>query len=242
MIPLSERDRSVLAKAIFRARNNDKSDGWTTNRSDLVYLSNIGGLRGVRSYVQDAGLPKRVLDVGVGKGLYLEGLQKLFKDFELSGTTLSPNQVDTVVGMLQPPVTIYNRTPEQLLRQVQPYHFGAIISVCGLIYSPVPDQTIRAVDKLLAPGGVLKMRGYTQNQMPRPETPSFDFTFYDNQYWHDQLLYLGYDVATDSIGRLAAIKPFGNPHLLASDLLYDGETRAMDERAINRIVSGLSQM
>ena len=159
MLPLTAVETAILSSAYQIARINDLHDNWTTDRSLQTYIRCLSGLDDVLKYVdQHPNLVRRLLDVGIGRGYYLPELHKIFNEWKMFGSTLSPDMVGGIGRHI--PAGIVGLGVEQLADFFPKQSFGVILSVCGIGYSPLPDHTAAVIDQLLVPGGILKMDGW----------------------------------------------------------------------------------
>lgn len=146
--------RSRIAQQIKKFRAAERGGKINDERDLAQYSLDLNGLGATIDHVARNGESKKILDIGVGQGKALFDLITLYEKngvtFEGTGLVV-PTTHQSLPAETKP--TVYLTPAEALKRAAGPY--GAIISDFGLGYSE-PTASMRRVDELLAPGGILK--------------------------------------------------------------------------------------
>lgn len=201
-LPKKHPARMAVAEQLCETRGYERDDSplhGPRDRSGERYIRYLTGLSHLFDYVRR--LPKRsILDIGAGTTRGIREVSELAaaRDLEFSATVLSPvKAVHRGMGKVR-----VHTTPGEILRGIRDESVGSALSVHGISYSAVPRFAVRSVDRVLVPGGVIKMID-----------PFLEFA----THFHE----LGYDTAITNNGFtpvLLGIKPDSQKTVTAQSL------------------------
>jgi len=205
--------RKQAAQQIRNARLKERTvhDYYNLNRTGPQYIKDLGGVKNFFSYVKGLS-SNRVLDIGAGTTHGIRDLSlspSLNAGAQFEATVLRPNlDIEMYLGEEHTHIT-----SAEELRGIPDASMGGVLSVYSLTYSVAPELVVKSIDRVLVPGGAVKIS-------------SGDATIWQ---LHEHLKQIGYDVAdeqawgTDMV--VLGIKPGGANAVHAKELLKaDWET------------------
>lgn len=215
--------RNAVAQEIRTVRKADADYSYMTDRESWQYVEEFRGVKQLFDYVRTLKTPL-VLDIGAGT---TRGVASL--SHSLYGTRLA---FEATV-LRHPPVTlkeggvghVYHTSVERL-RGVQDNSVGCILGMLSIAYSADPALAIQNIDRVLAPGGVLKARFYRIKAPPEEFKPKQAGAFIQ------ELEKRGYDIAVDNYekGVVLAIKPGGNGDAPSASALLRADAESLMEQ------------
>lgn len=230
-------ERTMVARQLLKIRAHERErdasyvDGW--DRDLLEYIKWLGGISIFLRYAEQLDGQRLVLDIGSGtnKGITEIARSKLGRNLNFVGTNLS--RVPESLGNTDPVRTV--RTSAEVLRGIEDESVNGIIALASIAYSDSPSMVASSLNRVLAPGGVIKS---FFRPIGREDEFSDEYNYKTHYRFSAAFLALGYDVAV-RVGidedLMVAVKPgetqpkFGASGLLNADssfmdqlLVYEG--------------------
>jgi len=203
------KERIAAARQLRNARAREREQfAYTVDRTGADYIQELGGVRHLFSYVKTLGNPK-VLDIGAGttRGVSELAQSALSEGLDFEATVLR-NRLGVKENLGEEQTHI---TSAETLRGIPDLSVACVIAVYSTSYSDAPNLVIESIDRVLVPGGAVKMGGYEK---------------IFNQFIH-LLQARGYDVDDrEKWGEfrvLLAIKPGGASTVTAAELIKADE-------------------
>lgn len=208
-------ERNSVAEQIRFTRNLERQSRYTDNdwgRNMEEYLTIFNGLSNLLKHVRRSG-GNLVLDVGSGttKGISEVAKSKLGEGLDFRATVLKRHQA--IGNNLGYDKTFITAT--ETLKGVKDSSVGLVLALNSIAYSASPRITIRSIDRVLVPGGVLKAR-FNPKDLRRDDLPYYK----SHDQFSEELRALGYDIYIPddySEELVLAVKPGVNTRS-ASDL------------------------
>jgi SAM-dependent methyltransferase len=150
-------ERISIGRNLTHFRNKEKewNIAWL-NRGADSYIETFNGLDNFFNVVRKLPL-KSVLDIGAGTLKAVSEFQKENQDLMFYATVLSrhtlkrqPNYYKDLYKLGRLKIS-----PSETLRGIETHSIGGIISVHGIAYSNSPAESVRSIDRVLIPGGIL---------------------------------------------------------------------------------------
>lgn len=241
--------RNSLARQIKGARAHERGRDpfrYEFNRSGREAVLRLGGVEKLIEYVKKLN-SKKILDIGVGTG----------KASNMIMNMQAAEGLDWHVTALRNDPELRERfeagkihiTTAETLKGIENGSVAGVIALHSIMYATSPELTIKSIDAVLIPGGVLKA---TFNQTGKIEIYVQGNTAQDPKAFVDSLRFLGYDVAFRDhifLGKtykpgyrfigpiknavLVAIKPGNAEAPKAEDLLID-DLKTLQEEYVDQ--------
>ncbi len=150
-----DQKRKEAAHQIRRARWREREGRpYNRDRSGFQYIKELAGVKELFSYLKT--LPSRkILDIGAGTthGITDISQSSFGTDMEFEATVLnSVPQIEKYLGNERTHIT-----SAEILRGIPDNSIACVLSVFSLTYSRAPELVIGSVDRVLVPGGVIKI-------------------------------------------------------------------------------------
>lgn len=209
-------ERSLVAKQISASRKKERVGGLVKNRSITEYIDDLQGLKHLFQFARtnkDQLGSSTILDIGAGttRGIFEASISSYGKGLNFTATVLRHiPEIEKYLGKDRTRVT-----SAETLRGINDRSCSVVLSDFGLGYSQNPEASIKSVDRVLVPGGILKVNF---RYAPDPYVQDFGET----ALFVNELKKLGYDVYVKRNERtytevVVAIKP-GNKISSAEEL------------------------
>lgn len=180
---------------------------YAVNRDALAYLLGFGGLTESFKYIKQL-KSNVVVDIGTGKGLaWSELAGKYGNGLEFWATNLVYDK--HLVDLFNDRVKF---TPVEFMKGFTDESVGGVIAMKSIAYSASPEMAMRAIDRILVPGGLIKasFRG-------PEESGIVDLGYQTHHKFTESLKSLGYDIGVLGDEVVLAVKPGGG--VKAKDIL-----------------------
>jgi SAM-dependent methyltransferase len=150
-------ERISIGRNLTHFRNKEKEwDIAWLNRGHEAYNKTFQGLELFFNEVRK--LPsKSILDIGAGTLRAVSEFQKENQDLKFYATVLSGHTLKRQPNYYKD-LDKFGRlkiSPSETLRGIETHSIGGIISVHGIAYSNSPAESVRSIDRVLIPGGIL---------------------------------------------------------------------------------------
>lgn len=209
-------ERNDAARKIRNARTIERTgDPYKINRTGWQYIKELGGVQHLFDYVKTL-KSQTVLDIGAGTTQASSDLQESSLGFGLHfEATVLRNRPEIEKNLGKEHVHI---TSAEVLRGIPDASVGCVIAVFSVGYSDAPGLVAESIDRVLVPGGAVKITGYK----------SIFSQFYD------QFERRGYDVDSGEVWgeykAILALKPGNESEVTAEQLLRSDEQSILPQR------------
>ncbi len=206
---LKDIEKGVVLNGLRKTITAERGDPvYFTKRDAFMYLWEFQGLTGSFDYIKTL-KSNLVVDIGTGKGLaWSELARKYGNDLEFWATNLIYDK--EVADRLDGRVKI---TPAEFMKGFADNSVGGVVAMKSIAYSNSPEMVIRAIDRVLVLGGLIKASFKGVGEFGANYNTYHDFT--------KVLRSLGYDTEVFENINVLAIKPGGKvkaKDILAKDL------------------------
>ncbi len=148
-----KRERSGLAERLRYMRKLEQTDpSFVVDTSLEQYLNELPGLPNLIKYILDNGLPRKILEIGIGTGRALRELAQRYPEIEWIGTALTHQpEFEQLEQLGNVKVLI---TSAEDIRGISAGTLGGAYSIRGLGFAS-PTESAWRINRLLAPGAGL---------------------------------------------------------------------------------------
>lgn len=220
------RKRALAAQKICRIRSLERTDSaYIVDSTQSDYVRKVRGLLFYFDYVRNLSQSPKVLDVGTGTSRAIDEIARspLGKGITFEATAFTRHtRMKRFLGKV-------HLTSAEVLRDISSESVSGILAIQSAGFSAEPSLVAESFDRVLCPGGVLKMTFRKKGSYGKKEDRQYKKWGYST---HDEFSVslvedLGYDVCileadpkdpnADDV--LLAIKPGGKNSISAKELL-----------------------
>lgn len=193
-------DKNSLLHHLRLILQIEKKNKYNIDSSMEGYLSYFMGLEGTLKYIEGLVESNKVVDIGTGSGKAWSELSKNYgKKLDFWATNLIYKK--ELIDIFGKKIVV---TPVEFMKGFNDESVGGVVAMRSIAYSKSPEMTIKRINEILVPGGILKASF-------RSPKGAMKYGFQTHHRFSKALLELGYDVVVDddSDTIIMGIKPGG---------------------------------